>query len=375
MQVETDVSSLEGVSLFKGLTSHQLQRLAEGARRVRAEAGSTLFLEGDPGSSLFVLQKGLVKIVRANDPTTTLTTLQPGAAFGELAVLNEAPRSASAVAIDVSELLEIDSQLVDDVLDEDPQAARRMLGSLAASLTVAREEVVQHNKVLDEKVQERTAQLRETQLEVIRRLGQAAEFRDDDTGLHITRMSRYCARLAHAAGLSVKDCELLLNAAPMHDIGKIGIPDSILLKPGKLEEDEFEVMKTHTTMGAELLSGSSSEVMQLAKVIALEHHERWDGRGYPNGKTAEDIEFVARITSICDVYDALTSERPYKKAWTSEDAMNLIQENAGSQFDPNLAELFLSLADDINAMRENPQILLSWKPGEEVQKPPLSSTP
>jgi HD-GYP domain-containing protein (c-di-GMP phosphodiesterase class II) len=365
---QVDASSLRGVQLFTGLTETQLAQLAEGAETRSVKAGAPLFLEGDVGSSLFILTKGLVKIVRASEPDTTLTTIQPEGVFGELAVLNSAPRSASAIAIDNSELIEIDKSALDAVFDADPEAARRMLGSLANSLTLAREQVVFHNRVLDEKVRERTEELRETQLEIIRRLGQAAEFRDDDTGLHITRMSRFSARLAMEAGISIRECEALLHAAPMHDIGKIGIPDNILLKPGKLEDEEFEIMKTHTTIGAELLSGSNSTVMELARGIALAHHEKWNGRGYPNGLAGEDIPFLARVCAICDAFDALTSERPYKKAWTPEDAFDLLRKEAGQHFDPHLVELFLGIEDEIRVLMKDRDALLAWTPQLVVER-------
>lgn len=359
------------VQLFEPLSPDQLERLSAGATRVEVPAGRPVFLEGQEGGSLFVLIEGLVRIVRANDPSTTLTTIKPGVAFGELAVLNSAPRSASAIAIDASELLEISKDAVDAILDDDPLLARKMLGALAASLTVAREAVVQQNRVLDDKVRSRTAELRETQLEVIRRLGRAAEFRDDDTGLHITRMSRFCARLAEAAGMEEADVELLLQAAPMHDIGKIGIPDGILLKPGKLDPDEFELMKTHTTIGAELLSGSNSALMQLAQEIALNHHEKWNGRGYPRGLSGEDIPFVSRIVSICDVFDALTSSRPYKEAWPAQEAFDFVTEQAGVSFDPHLVELFIGIGSDIRAMMDDTESLLAWVPGGQVGDNPM----
>ena len=355
MSEHVEVSELKSVSLLAGLSDEALQTLAEHSQVRHFEAMQTIFREGDDGNSLHVVRKGLIKIVRANAPETTLTTLKDGAVFGELAVLDPAPRSASAIAIDRSETIELPSEALDQVFDSDPNAARHMLGAMARSLTLAREAVVHQNKALDEKVHQRTEQLRETQLEVIRRLGLAAEFRDDDTGLHITRMSRFCAKLAKAAGLSDADCEILLHAAPMHDIGKIGIPDSILLKPGKLEDEEFDIMKTHTLIGGELLAGSTSPVMELAQVIALNHHEKWNGRGYPYGKKAEEIPFVARIASICDVFDALTSERPYKNAWPVEKALKLIEEQAGEDFDPNLAKLFLEISDEIVKMREQLQ--------------------
>jgi putative two-component system response regulator len=208
------------------------------------------------------------------------------------------------------------------------------------------------NRLLEERVRERTRELFDTRLEIIRRLGRAAEYRDNETGLHIIRMSKYSALLAQAAGVNAEEAEMLLNASPMHDIGKIGIPDRILLKPGKLEPDEWEVMKTHTTIGAELLAGHASPLMQMASVIALTHHERWDGSGYPRGLAGEAIPLVGRIVALSDVFDALTSERPYKRAWSIDEARAYLAENAGRHFDPALVARFDEIFPEILRIRE-----------------------
>jgi putative two-component system response regulator len=196
------------------------------------------------------------------------------------------------------------------------------------------------NKVLDERVRERTRELNETRLEVIRRLGRAAEFRDNETGYHIIRMSKYSQIIARTYGLGDQEADLILNASPMHDIGKIGIPDQILLKPGKLDKQEWEIMKTHAAIGAEILSGHDSELMVMARRIALNHHEKFDGSGYPNGLAGNDIPICARIVALSDVFDALTSERPYKKAWPVEEAVAEIRKCSGNHFDPQLVEAF-----------------------------------
>ena len=209
--------------------------------------------------------------------------------------------------------------------------------------TRERRRVALENDILERRVRERTAELHDTQLEIVRRLGQAAESRDEETGQHIDRISRRCHDLALAIGLDQGQAELLLHASAMHDVGKIGIPDRILLKPGRLDPDEWEIMKTHTTIGASVLGGSSSTLLQTAETIALTHHERWEGGGYPNGLRGEQIPLVGRIVAICDVYDALISDRPYKSKWTREEAMAEIARQRGKHFDPAIADAFLSL--------------------------------
>ena len=200
-----------------------------------------------------------------------------------------------------------------------------------------------HNEVLEERVRERTQELRETQLELIRRLGQAAELRDDDTGAHIERMSRLCERLALAAGMSPDEALTLRHASAMHDIGKIGVPDSILRKPGLLNGDERELMRQHTVLGAEILAGSRSALLQVAEVVARTHHERWDGTGYPAGLRGEEIPLAGRIAAVCDVFDALTSARAYKERWPERHALDEIVRQRGRHFDPRLVDLFVGL--------------------------------
>lgn len=206
--------------------------------------------------------------------------------------------------------------------------------------------------VLEEMVRSRTEELRRTRLQIVQRLGMAAEYRDEETGNHILRMSHMCALLARAIGWSEDDCELILNASPMHDIGKIGIPDAIMLKPGKFEPHEWEIMKTHAAIGEKLLDGDDSDLMCMAREIALTHHEKWDGSGYPNGLDGEAIPLSGRIAALADVFDALTSVRPYKKAWTVEAAVDLIKDNSGRHFDPALVEVFLQELPRILTIRE-----------------------
>ncbi len=208
------------------------------------------------------------------------------------------------------------------------------------------------NRQLEEKVRERTAELVTTRLEIIRRLGRAAEFKDNETGLHVIRMSHYARLLAEAMGSAEDWAELLFNAAPMHDIGKIGIPDRILLKPGPLDEGEWREMRHHPEYGAEIIGEHDSELLRLSREIALYHHERWDGSGYPHGLRGEAIPLAARIVAIADVFDALTTRRPYKPAWPVERALAYLEEQAGRHFDPELAALFLEILPRILEIRQ-----------------------
>ncbi|MEZ9630476.1 two-component system response regulator [Vibrio breoganii] len=209
------------------------------------------------------------------------------------------------------------------------------------------------NRELYLKVKEQTNEINQTKLEVIQRLGRAAEYKDNETGLHVQRMAHYCHLLAIATGMNEADADLLRDAAPMHDIGKIGIPDGILLKDDKLTAEEWEVMKTHVNIGGDILYGSNnSAVLQLAHTVAMTHHEKFNGKGYPAGIAGEDIPLVGRISAIADVFDALTSPRPYKKAWDTEDAFQLLVDERGEHFDPKLVDIFLEHKQQILEIKQ-----------------------
>ena len=223
-----------------------------------------------------------------------------------------------------------------------------------------------HRQRLEQMVQERTAELwkavqdlewardelEASRSETIEKLSIAAEFRDDETAHHIHRMSRYCALLARRAGTDEERSELIRVASIMHDVGKIGIPDHILLKPGKLTPEEFTIMKTHAEIGHRILAGSDSELLKLAADIALTHHEWFDGRGYPRGLVGEDIPFEGRVGTIADVFDALTTNRIYRRAFNLGEALEIMKQGRGAQFDPHLLDLFLDAMPDILRIKE-----------------------
>ncbi|MBF0193448.1 MAG: response regulator [Magnetococcales bacterium] len=212
-------------------------------------------------------------------------------------------------------------------------------------------------QVLDRTLElsQKNSELIKTQLHVVQRLGRAGEFRDSDTGLHVVRMSHYSHILGKACGMQNDESFLLLHAASMHDIGKIGVPDRILLKPGKLDSTEWDIMQQHAKIGAEIIGKHPSELLEMARAIALTHHEKWDGTGYPNGLRGTDIPLVGRIVALADVFDALTTKRPYKKAWPLPQVIALIKEEKGKHFDPDLIPLFLDLMPEILKIKDQHQ--------------------
>ena len=200
---------------------------------------------------------------------------------------------------------------------------------------------------LDEEVKKATAAFHTREMELVFRMARAAEFRDRETGAHIQRIAYSSQLVACKLNLSADDQELIFLSSPMHDVGKIGIPDRIMLKPGKLTPDEFEIMKGHAQIGFELLNGSASKILQSAATIALSHHERYDGTGYPEGLCGDAIPLFGRIVAVADVFDALISERPYKKAWPMEEAAAYLRESAGKHFEPACVAAFLDSWDEV----------------------------
>lgn len=195
-------------------------------------------------------------------------------------------------------------------------------------------------------------ELKETRLQIVQRLGMAAEYKDNETGRHVIRMSHYSRIIARGAGFSASYADDVLNAAPMHDIGKLGVPDNVLQKPGKLTEEEWVIMRRHPQIGADIIGHHPSGLLRMAHLMALTHHEKWDGTGYPYQLDGEDIPIEGRIVAIADVFDALTSTRPYKKAWSIEDAVAHLKAEAGKHFDPDLIPIFLDNLPEIIEIKE-----------------------
>ncbi|HET9342203.1 MAG TPA: HD domain-containing phosphohydrolase [Candidatus Eremiobacteraceae bacterium] len=224
--------------------------------------------------------------------------------------------------------------------------ARNML-----ELRRSRKELEDRASWLAVEVEKATAQIVARERETIWRLARVAEFRDTGTGMHVVRMAQYCKAIGRALGMTEDEREILLMAAPMHDIGKIAIPDSILLKPGKLTDVEFATMKQHTVIGFEILKNSSSHLLRTAAEIAISHHERFDGSGYPHGKKGDAIPLEGRICALSDVFDALTSVRPYKQAWAVDAAVAEVERGIGSQFDPKVVAAFVSVLPEVDQLR------------------------
>ena len=266
--------------------------------------------------------------------------------------LKAIPSLAQTPIIFVTTLSETDSQLKGLELGAVDYITKPFAASLVRSRVRTHVSLYRHCTRLQHMVELRTAELVNTRLEIIRRLGRAAEYRDNETGMHVMRMSHITRLLALAHCVNEADVEVLFQASPMHDVGKIGTPDQILLKPGALTEEEWKIIKRHTIIGAEIIGDHPSALMTTARTVALRHHERWDGTGYPGGLQAEDIPLEARIVALADVFDALLSVRPYKQAWTIDKTMEYMTDNRGKHFDPRLVDAFIRILPDCLAVRD-----------------------
>jgi putative two-component system response regulator len=282
-----------------------------------------------------------LELARTERPDLVLMdVMMPGmTGYHACAALKSDPATASIPVIFVSAL----SETSDELEGFDAGAVDYITKPVSPPIVRAR--VRTHLSLV------RMEELRATRLAVVQRLGLAAEYKDNETGLHVIRMSHFAQILARAAGMPEAQAEDLLHAAPMHDVGKIGIPDRILQKPGPLDPDEWKTMQRHAEIGAEIIGEHDGGMLALARNIALTHHEKYDGSGYPRGLRGEDIPLEGRIVALADVFDALTSERPYKKAWTEEAALEYLVAQKGKHFDPRLVDLFIGEMPAIRAVR------------------------
>ncbi len=266
--------------------------------------------------------------------------------------LKSSANTAKIPVIFVTTLSDADSEARGLDLGAVDYVAKPFVPALVRSRVCTHVALHRQTVLLESLVEQRTAELVATRLEVIRRLGRAAEYRDNETGMHVLRMSHIAALVARASGVPEQQAELILQASPMHDVGKIGIPDSILLKPGKLDPEEWETMKRHTVIGAEILGDHPSELMAMARLVALRHHERWDATGYPDGLRGTDIPEPARIVALADVFDALLSVRPYKRAWSLDETIEHIKAQSGRHFEPRLVDAFFRVLPECLAVRD-----------------------
>ena len=312
-------------------------------------------------------EEGLVKAAESPPDLILLDVMMPGIDGFEVVRRLKADEDARIIPVvmvtalhDVEDRVKALEAGADDFLTKpvDKTVLRARVQSLL-KVKAYNDHMRNYQQELEAEVAKRTEELqqafekvKESSLETIYRLARAAEYKDEDTGTHIMRMSHYAAAVARELGLPEDEVESILYAAPMHDVGKIGIPDRILLKPGKLDPDEWKVMKQHTLIGGKILSGSEAGFIKLAEVIALTHHEKWDGSGYPNGLTGEDIPIAGRITAIADVFDALTSKRPYKEPFPLEKSFSIIREGRGTHFDPAVVDAFFAVTDEILVIKE-----------------------
>lgn len=283
--------------------------------------------------------------------------------------LKNNPETRNIPVVMVTSLTEVDERIkalecgADDFLSK-PVNELELRARVNSSLEIKayHDHMRDYQKKLESEVARRTEELQKAfaaiksaSLETIYRLARAAEFKDDDTGEHIIRIGHFSAAIAKHMGLSDEEVETILYAAPMHDVGKIATPDAILRKPGKLDAEEWTIMQQHCQQGALILEGSDSELLQLAETIALTHHEKWDGSGYPQGLKGTEIPIAGRITAIADVFDALTSKRPYKEPFPLEKSLAIIRESRGSHFDPEVVDTFFAITDEIIKIKKEYQ--------------------
>lgn len=318
----------------------------------------------DIGVVVFADPVNGLKWLRSNQPDLVIIDYRMDAMSGH-DLLQHIRRTSHlenipVVVVTVAEARDIRYQLLEDGATDfilkpiDTYECRVRFRNLLA-LRMHQKAAVNRTVMLENAVARATEKIVQREHETLFRLAKAGEYRDTETGNHIVRMAKFSRLIAESMGLSEERCELIERAAPMHDIGKIGIPDNILLKPGRLDPAEFIIMKRHTEIGYEMLCDSPSQFLSLGAIIALGHHEKFDGSGYPYGLTGKKIPLEARIVAVADVYDALTSTRPYKKAWSNSEALEYLCANRGTHFDPSCLDAFIKQYSKVSLIQQQLQ--------------------
>ncbi len=334
--------------LFSCLNDQEILALAEIAVEGNYSKDTVLINEGDTTTSLYVLLSGRAHAVSidAHGNRIIHNVFTSGDYFGEMSFIDGEPRCATVETSEPSTVLIIPREQFRNVLLSHPDISVNLMKGLLQKIRKATKQIEDLVFVVAHQ------ELHDAHLDTIKRLVLAAEYKDQNTGEHIARVSRYSALIAKKLRLSKEDIQIIRYAAPMHDVGKIGIPDHILLKPDKLTDEEFNIMRTHTTIGAKILSNPRSNVLKCARQIALSHHERFDGTGYPEALFGNKIPIVARIVGLVDTFDALISERPYKGPYSVEGALDIIKKERGEHFDPHIADIFIKSIEEILTINE-----------------------
>lgn len=340
------ISALRKNALFSSLSPEEMNWLCRVGEMISAPPGVAILREGDLTTELYVILNGQVEVSVTDKMggRVELAVLKRGDHFGEMSFIDGEPRSASVTALKNCRLLRIPRPEFQTLIGQHPEIVFGLMQGLSATI---RKTTHQLEDLVFMFTHE---ELQNAHLDTIRRLAMAAEYKDDNTGSHLERVGRISEIMARGLGLPENEVSDIRHAAPMHDIGKIGIPERILLKPGKLEPSEWATMQTHTLIGGRILANPVSNLMHRAREIALSHHERFDGKGYPNRLKGGKIPLAARIVGLADVFDALVSERPYKPPYTAEEAGELIVAERGRHFDPKLVDIFEKMFDTFRSL-------------------------
>jgi len=338
---------LQETTIFSRLTLNEITALADIAIDRVYPPDTVLVREGDGTNSLHVVLSGKARAFSHNEngKKVIYNVFRTGDYFGELSFIDGEPRSACVETVVPTRVLTIPRDRFEKVVFCNPSICFNLMRGLTEKLRSATRQIEDLVFAVSHR------ELRDADLDTVRRLVLAAEFKDDNTGDHLNRISRYSVLLAEKAGFSEDETDQIQHAAPIHDIGKIGIPEHILLKPGRLLPQEFEIIKTHPLIGAKILSNPHSDIMKMALTIARWHHERYDGSGYPDRLKGEAIPLTARLVAVVDTFDALTTKRPYKSAYPVETAVGIMEKESGTHFDPDLFRLFMDHLEEMIAIK------------------------